>query len=134
MNKDNNKNRIAISLVCGGAIGIIIGIITVLGQRNDNFVYMYAAPYYIYFKIFDGGGSESIPISVYYCLIGLCIGYFWTIINPPKNRLIIILSIVFSHIILTAVGLRTISKDLKEFFNTKAAEMIVDAISGKDKQ
>lgn len=121
-------------MVCGGVIGLIIGIITSLNQQNDSFVYMYAAPIYIYSYLFNGFGNESIAMCVYYSLIGLCFGYFYFSNLIKRQKLLIISFIVLLHLSLSFVGLKTISKAMKEFLNSMPAEMIVDAISGKDNQ
>ena len=44
-------------MVYGGIIGLIIGVVTALSQNNDNFVFIYAAPNYIYSSIFNGSGN-----------------------------------------------------------------------------
>ncbi len=123
----NNKKKIIMGIIYGGVIGVIIGIITILGQHNDNFVYIYAAPFYIYSYMFNGTGSENVAIFVYYLLIGLCTGYACSVIKLKKDWLIIS-SIILLHIALTIFGVRTISKDLREFLDNMPVEMIVDSI------
>ena len=134
MRKDNNKNAIVNGMIYGGIIGFIIGVITSLGQHNDNFVYIYAAPIYIYSYIFNGVGNENIAICAYYSLVGFFIGYLYSTSLSKKGKLSGIMAIILLHLGLTILGSRAISKDIKEFLNSMPAEMIVDAMSGKTNQ
>ena len=121
-------------MVYGGIIGLIIGIITSLGQSNDNFVYIYAAPIYIYSYIFDRIGNENIAIYTYYSLVGFFIGYLYSVSLSKNGKLSGIIAIILLHLGLTILGGRAISKNIKEFLNSMPAEMIVDAMSGKTNQ
>lgn len=131
VDKDNNKNAIVIGMTCGGIIGLIIGVIVSLGKHNDSFVCIYAAPIYIYSYLFNGGDNENIAICVYYFLVGLCICYLY-FANRVKKKKLGITAIILLHIGLTILGVRAISKDLKEFLNNMPTKMIVDAMSGKN--
>ena len=134
MRKDNNKNAIATGMTCGGIIGLTIGVVTSLGNHNDSFIYIYAAPIYIYSYLFNGAGNENIAICVYFSLLGLCIGYLYSASLTKKIKLSEITVIILFHMGLTIFGVRAISKDLKEFLNNMPAEMIVNAIGDKNNQ
>lgn len=134
MSKDNNKYAISNGMIYGGVIGLAIGAITSLGWHNDNFIYIYLAPIYIYSYIFHGMGNENIVICVYYFLLSLCIGYLYSANLPKKKKLPGIMVIILLHLGLTIFGGKAISKDLKEFLNNMPAEMIVGAIGDKNNQ
>ena len=125
VNKKNNK-----LIIIGGIIGLIIGIISSLGLRNDNFIYIYAAPYYLYRHIFHGLGHEGVVIISYFCLLGVLNGYFYSDSNFQKKRIRVVLLIVILHVFLTIIGLKAISEDIRSFLTNMPTKIIADAISG----